>query len=213
MIPRERLSKGLITTVIIIIINFFALSAKGYLIGNLNLSSFTKDKLPTYLEQSKWYVVKISKDELILKMMTLEPVVRRCEFITHEAITVRYYPEKKYEAENVKKGINYIQDKGKLVSLLGLMLQKFSREGFEVGGNSSFIKIAGVESYRFELLRSKISSQQLLKGYLPVKYAWHIVIWKEGWYTVTYYNLDSASPGPHFSDFGMLLKDIEFTSK
>jgi len=155
-------------------------------------------------QNTDWQIIKADKNELILKMMTFEPVVRRYEFITHELITVSYHtsPDNKH--------IQYLSmGKAQLTNILGLLTQEILREEFEIGEKSSFIKVAGVDAYRFELIKRRISPQEWLKGG-HIRYAWHIVVWKKNWYLITYSNFDDAFPGAHFSDFKILLKKLKF---
>jgi hypothetical protein len=185
--------------------------AGSYQVGDLLVKSFNKTRLPDYLRQSDWQIIKAGENELILKIMSFEPVVRRYEFITHEIITVGYQPETGVVV--TKPNASYpLPRKGVLTNILGLMLQKFLQEGFEIGEGPCFIKIAGVDAYKFELIRPKISTEQWLKGY-HIKYTWHILVWKKGWYLIIYANFDSAFPGPHFSDFETLLRDLKFVSQ
>ncbi len=100
-----------------------------------------------------------------------------------------------------------------MANVLGLMCQKFLQEGFEIGEGSSFIKIAGQDAYKFELIRPQLSTEQLLEDCPPIKYVWHIVAWKKGWYLITYFNFDNALPDPHFSDFDMLLRGLRFVNR
>ena len=184
--------------------------AKSYQVGSLIIGSSAKASLPDYLKKSNWQIIKIGKNKLIFKIMSLEPVVRRSEFITHEIITVSYYPEDGIGIS--KKNVNYPSPKkGILINVLGLMLQKFLQEGFKIGEASSFIKISGIDAYKFELIKPTLSTEQLLKGYPPIRYAWHIVVWRKGWYLITYSNFDKACPGTHFSDFKILLSTLKFT--
>jgi len=209
-LTKVKVTVGVAFTIMMAI--FLTSPVRSYQIGDLIVKSFNETKLPDYLRRSNWQIIKISENELIFKIMTFEPVVRRYEFITHELITVTYYPETGVATN--RENVNYLLPrKDKLTNILGLILQKFLQEGFEIGEGSSFIKIAGVDAYKFELIRPKISTEQWLKGYPPIKYAWHIVIWKGGWYLITYSNFDNASPGPHFSDFKMFLQDLEFVDQ
>ncbi|MFQ6066781.1 MAG: hypothetical protein ACE5K3_05855 [bacterium] len=183
-----------------------------YQVGDLLVTSFNKTRLPDYLRRGNWQTIKADENELILKIMTFENVVRRYEFITHEVIAVSYQP--KAEAIVDKPNTGYpLATRDTLTNILGLMLQKFLQEGFEIGEGSSFIKIAGVDAYRFELIRPRISTEQWLKGYPPIKYAWHILLWKKGWYLITYSNFDNAFPGPHFSEFETFLRDLKFVDQ
>lgn len=157
---------------------------------------------------SDWSMVKANENVLVFKIMTLEPVVRRYEFITHELITVSYHVggvipsyENAYQYFSLEK----IQ----LVNILGLMLQDFLQGGFEIGGNSSFIKIAGADAYRFELVRHEIPVEQWIRGE-HAKYTTRIVVWRGDWYSITYSNFDNAVSGPHFSDFEIFLEELEF---
>ena len=184
-------------------------AAGSYQIGDLLVKSFSNTELPDYLRQSNWQTIKVNEDELILKIMTFEPVVRRYEFITHEIIAVSYRPETEVVVSNLRTSYP-LPTKGTLTNILGLMLQKFRQEGFEIGEGSSFLKIAGLDAYKFELIRPKISTGQWLKGCPPIKYAWHILVWEKGWYLITYSNFDNAFPGPHFSDFETFLGDLKF---
>jgi len=196
----------------VIIAIFLGSSARSYQVGDLVVKPSNKTGLPDYLRRGNWQIIKANENELIFKIMTFEPVVRRYEFITHEIITVSYHPER--EVVTNKENIDcLLSRKGKLTNVLGLMFQKFLQEGFEIGKGSSFIKIAGVDAYKFELIRPKISTEQWLKGCPPVKYAWHIVVWKKGWYLITYSNFDNAFPGPHFSDFKTFLRDLKFVDQ
>lgn len=195
----------------VIIAIFLVSPARSYQVGDLIVKSLSETRLPDYLGRSNWQIIKISKDELIFKIMTFEPVVRRYEFITHEIITVTYHPGR--EVVTNKKNTNYPLRKGKLTNVLGLMFQKFLQEGFEIGEGSSFMKIAGADAYKFELIRPKISTEQWLKGCPPIKYAWHIVVWKKGWYLITYSNFDNAFAGSHFSDFKTFLRDLKFVDE
>lgn len=186
-------------------------AAGSYQVGDLLVKSFNKTRLPGYLRKSNWQTIKVSQNELIFKIMSFEPVVRRYEFITHEIITVSYHPETAVFVN--KENTSYpLPRKGKLTNVLGLMLQKFLQEGFEIGEGSSFIKIAGVDAYKFELIRPKISTKHWLKGY-HIKYAWHILVWEKGWYLIIYSNFDSAFAGPHFSDFETFLTDLKFVDQ
>lgn len=195
----------------VIIAIFLGSSARSYQVGDLVVKPSNKTGLPDYLRRGNWQIIKANENELIFKIMTFEPVVRRYEFITHEIITVSYDPEIGVVAN--KPNASYpLPRKGKLTNILGLMLQKFLQEGFEIGEGSSFIKIAGVDAYKFELIRPKISTEQWLKGY-HIKYVWHIVVWEKGWYLITYSNFDNAFPGPHFSDFKTFLRDLKFVDQ
>lgn len=195
----------------VIIAIFLGSSARSYQVGHLVVKPSNKTGLPDYLRRGNWQIIKANENELIFKIMSFEPVVRRYEFITHEIITVSYDPEIGVVAN--KPNASYpLPRKGKLTNILGLMLQKFLQEGFEIGEGSSFMKIAGVDAYKFELIRPKISTEQWLKGY-HIKYAWHIVVWEKGWYLITYSNFDNAFPGPHFSDFKTFLRDLKFVDQ
>jgi len=165
----------------------------------------------TFPQNTEWQMIKADKNELILKIMSFEPVVRRYEFITHELITVSCRTNTKAIPNN--KHIQHLSiGKAQLTNVIGILTQEFLWEGFEIGEESSFIKVAGVDAYKFELIRPKIPIEQWLKGEY-IRYAWHIVIWKKNWYLITYCNFDNAFPGPHFSDFEMLLKELKFTEK
>ena len=202
---------GLGAALVIMVVIFFIGPAKSYQIGNLIVPS-DRTGLPECLRESNWQIIKAEKNELIFKIMTFEPVVRRYEFITHEIIRIAYHPQT--EIATSKERVSYPwSKKGSLVNVLGLMFQKFLQEGFEIGKGSSFIKIAGADGYKFELLKPKISTEQWLEGYPPIKYAWHIVVWEKGWYLITYFNFDDAFPGPHFSDFKIFLKGLKFVDQ
>ena len=143
--------------------------------------------------------------------MTFEPFVKRYEFITHEIITISSRTSTEAVANN--KHTQYLlTEKAQLMNIIGLLTQEFLGEGFEIGKESSFIKVAGVDAYKFELIRPKIPIEQWLKGKY-IKYAWYIVIWKKNWYLITYCNFDNAFPGPHFSNFEMLLKELKFVGQ
>lgn len=191
---------------VVVVITIFLVSvarseAINYQIGDL---------IVTFPQNTEWQIIKADKNVLMLKIMTFEPVVRRYEFITHELITVSCCTGTEAVPNN-----KHIQDlstgKAQLTNVLGLMLQKFLQEGFEIGKGSSFIKVTGADGYKFELIRPKIPVEQWLKGE-HIKYAWHIVIWKKSWYLITYCNFDNAFPGPHFSDFEMLLRNLKFVN-
>jgi len=195
----------------VIIAIFLGSSARSYQVGDLVVKPSNKTGLPDYLRRGNWQIIKANENELIFKIMSFEPVVRRYEFITHEIITVSYDPEIGVVAN--KPNASYpLPRKGKLTNILGLMLQKFLQDGFEIGEGSSFMKIAGVDAYKFELIRPKISTEQWLKGY-HIKYAWYIVVWEKGWYLITYSNFDNAFPDPHFSDFKTFLRDLKFVDQ
>ncbi len=207
---KVKVSMGAVLAVIIAI--FLGSSARSYQVGDLVVKPSNKTGLPDYLRRGNWQIIKANENELIFKIMTFEPVVRRYEFITHEIITVSYHPEREV-ATNKENIDGPVPRKGKLTNVLGLMFQKFLQEEFEIGTGSSFIKIAGVDAYKFELIRPKISTERWLKGCPPVKYAWHIVVWKKGWHLITYSNFDNACPGPHFSDFKTFLRNLTFVDQ
>lgn len=195
-----------------IIAIFLSSGASSYQVGALIVEFSKETGLPDSLARGSWQLIRASENELLFKIMTLEPVVRRYEFITHEVISVSYRPGREALAD--KENMDYpLPRKGILTNLLGLMFQKFLQEGFEIGEGSCFIKTAGQQAYKFELIRSQLSTEQLLRGDLPIKYAWHIVVWKKGWYLITYFNFDNPFPGPHFSDFKMLLPDLRFVDE
>jgi len=157
---------------------------------------------PKYLfwRSSDWYAIEVN-GSVIFKIMRCEPVVRRYEFITHELIEVSYHTSTKVVPSASLGPAVYVLHaySNQLVNLLGLMLQNFLQEGFEIGGNSSFIEISGVDSYRFELIMHKV----------PTQYTWYIVFFQKGdLYSITYSNFDESSPGPHFSDFERFLEEI-----
>ncbi|MEA1964074.1 MAG: hypothetical protein U9O41_02990 [Candidatus Aerophobetes bacterium] len=165
------------------------------------------DLMVTFPQATDWQMIKADKNELILKIMTFEPVVRRYEFITHEIITVSCRTRTEAVANN--KHIQHLSTgKAQLANVIGLLTQEFLWEGFEIGKGSSFIEVAGTDAYKFELIRPKIPREQWLKG-KHIKYAWHIVIWKKSWYLITYCNFDNAFPGPHFFEFKMFLKELK----
>jgi len=208
-----KISTGIAVTIgIAIFLNSVARpETTNYQIGELFITLSRAAELPGGLRQRGWQTIKADKNELILKMMTFEPVVRRYEFITHELITVSCYTNT--EAVPGNRHIQYLSmGKAYLINILGLLAQEFLQEGFEIGEDSSFIKVAGVDAYKFELIKHKISPEEWLKGE-HIRYAWHIVIWKKNWYLITYSNFDNAFPGAHFSDFEMLLKELKFTEK
>ncbi len=99
------------------------------------------------------------------------------------------------------------------MNMVGLMMQEFIQEGFEITSQSSFFKLDKKDAYRFELIRRKLPpSEKWLKG-RPVRYMFHVVIpEKDGWYLITYYNFENPAQGPHFSDFEILLKNVKFTN-
>jgi len=186
--------------------------ARGYQIGELNVKSVSEAGLSEYFKKHGWQLIKARENELILKIMTLEPVVRRSEFITHEVIKVAFYQEDRSERQkgNIKQSYP-LPVKENLTSIVGIMLQSFIQEGFEIGKNSSFVKISGENAYQFELKRARIPIEKWLQGQLPIKYAIHIIIWHKGWYLITYCNFDTSSPGDHFFDFKIFLQELEFS--
>lgn len=165
--------------IVVVVITIFLVSIASpeafkmnYQIGDLIVTFPQATKLP-----GGWQTIKADKNELILKIMTLEPVVRRYEFIAHELIRVSCHT--RTEAVPNNKHIQHLSiGKAQLTNVIGLLTQEFFREGFEIGKGSSFIKVAGVDAYKFELIRPKIPTEQWLKGE-HIKYAWHIVIWKK----------------------------------
>lgn len=205
-----KVAAGIGTTVAIVICILFIIPAKNYRVGDLIVTLPSGTRLPGGLRRSDWHTVKVSENELIFKIVVLEPVVRRSEFITHELISVSHHV-----GTGVVPSIEDIQylSKGKsqVSSVLGLMLQRFLREGFEIGEGSSFTKIAGADAYRFELVKREVPIGQWLKGE-HTQYAWYIVVWKGDWYLITYSNFDDARPGAHFSDFGLFLEELKFVN-
>jgi len=193
---KKILIAGLVVVITIFLVSI-ARPETDYQIGDLMVT----------FPQGPWQIIKADKDELILKIMTFEPVVRRYEFITHELISVRCCESTEVISDN--KRSQYLSDeKAQLINVLGLLMQKFLLEGFEIK-ESSFIEVAGAEAYRFELIREKIPLAQWLKGDF-IRYASHIVVCRKDWYLITYCNFDNPFAGPHFADFAILLDSLKF---
>jgi len=166
---KVKISAGIMVVVVIAIfpVSTARSEATNYQVGELAI---------TFPQNTDWQMIKAGKNELILKIMSFEPVVRRYEFITHELIRVSCCPST--EAGSNKRTQYLSIGKAQLINTIGLLTQEFLREGFEIGEGSSFIKVAGVDAYKFELIKHKISPQQWLRGE-HTKYACHILLWKK----------------------------------
>jgi len=141
-----------------------------------------------------WTKVNDSETELSFALST-----ENGTFVIRESIVARHQKDVGgIPGEDTSKHLS--QGKAKVAAVVGFMLERFLQEGFEVGQTSSFVEIAGASAYRFELIKRKV----------PTEYMTHILIWKEDWYVITYAS-NTASPGPHISDFNALLDELEFT--
>ena len=197
---------GVLAATVVLAVLFTAgssLLVKKYQVKELVVPFPGKTGVLGVLRKSDWLPVEVDEDAVTFKIVSLEPVIRRKIYVTHELISIRYQPsiggiEKKGE----KPKLPLISGKWELMKLIGLMTQVFAREGFKLGEKTAFTEVAGVDAYRFELIKEET----------PVQYTQYIILWKEGWYVIVYSNFDDDKPGPHFTDFEELLKELKFTS-
>lgn len=208
---------SLILVGVIVLGSFFmcniAANARTFKVGTLTTRLPEKAGDLKEFEVGDWQIISEENNGLLLKIMSLEPVVRRSEFITHELIELRYHQEKDSgsgDNKSTSEKEHHLPVSAQFMNIVGIMMQEFVQKGFEIGEDSSFLEINGKEAYNFELIRGEISSEGWLKG-RSVKYMSHIILpYRDGWYLFTYCNFDDSSPGPHFSDFKVLLENIRF---